>query len=193
MGTRKFDKLEKRRYDELRSQVQTGDLLFAQGHYWISKAIMSASDSSVSHVGFIYWLEGRLTLVESVEGAGVRLIPLSKYLRNYGNTGKPYNGRLFLARLDPGLETAQTNTIIGKTADLLTNPFSVYQFLKIWLRWYFRLGKDFKDRELVCSEFINAAFKKAGIDFDGTAPDEYVFPETIARDERVKALFEIVP
>lgn len=193
MGTKKFDGLEKRRYDELRNHVKTGDLLFTSGDYLISKAIQRASDSMLSHVAYIYWLEERLVVVESVEGAGVRMVPLSKYLYDYSNTGRPYHGRLFLARIDPLITDQQSETIIGATADMLANPFSLFQFVKIWVRWYFHLGKDFQDRELVCSEFINAAFKKAGIDFDGSAPDEYVFPETIGAHPKVTALFQIVP
>lgn len=193
MGTQKFEQLEQRHYSELRNHVKTGDLLFTSGDYLISKAIQRASDSVLSHVAFIYWLEERLVVVESVEGAGVRMVPLSKYLNDYSNTGRPYHGRLFLARLDPLITDQQSETIIGATADLLANPFSIFQFFKIWVRWYFGLGKDFKDRELVCSEFINTAFTKAGIDFNSATPDEYVFPETIGAHPKVTALFQIVP
>lgn len=193
MGTQKFDGLEKRHYSELRNHVKTGDLLFTSGDYLISKAIQRASGSVLSHVAYIYWLEERLTVVESVEGAGVRMLPLSKYLNDYNNTGHAYHGRLFLARIDPLITDQQSETIIGATADLLANPFSLFQFFKIWVRWYFGLGKDFKDRELVCSEFINTAFQKAGLDFNTATPDEYVFPETIGAHPQVTALFQIVP
>ena len=66
-------------YKNLRSTLESGDLLFASGDYLVSKAIQKVSDSPWSHVGIIFKLTNldRMLLLESVEDMGVRLAPLS--------------------------------------------------------------------------------------------------------------------
>lgn len=98
--TNKFDKLRKMDYRECRKEeISNGDLLFCGGNYWFSKVIRYLSGKSkASHVGIIYWWNGRLMLLESVEGKGVRIVPVSQYLENYNNTHKPYDGRVYLGR-----------------------------------------------------------------------------------------------
>lgn len=86
-------------YLDLRAKLKSGDILFASGDYWVSKAIQKVTESPWSHVGIVFRLDSidRVLLLESVEDMGVRFAPLSKYLDDYED-GKPYKGRVVLAR-----------------------------------------------------------------------------------------------
>jgi hypothetical protein len=128
--TAKFDKLPQEPYDRLRQSIFNGDLLFCGGQYAFSQVIRYFSGgSTVSHVGIVYWWNGRLMLLESVESDGVRIVPVSQYLRNYENTNRPYRGRLYLARDDrlyrshQSLRNPQVDALLSQAASLLNKKF----------------------------------------------------------------------
>lgn len=72
------------RYEEARHAIETGDLLFFRGRLLHSRLIQFWTRSVYSHVGVAVWLESgpirRLFVVEALEGKGVRIYPLSRYL-----------------------------------------------------------------------------------------------------------------
>ena len=66
-------------YDEARSNLRSGDLIFCSGSYAFSGLIQRFTGSVWSHVGVVYRDEslGRVFVLESEAGIGVRLVPLS--------------------------------------------------------------------------------------------------------------------
>ena len=64
-------------YQELRTKLKSGDLLFASRDYLVSKAIQKMTDSPWSHVGIVFKLDSidLMLLFESVEDMGVRFAP----------------------------------------------------------------------------------------------------------------------
>lgn len=72
------------RYEEARGAIETGDLLFFRGRLLHSRFIQIWTRSVYSHVGVAVWIEvgpiRRLFVVEALEGKGVRLYPLSRYI-----------------------------------------------------------------------------------------------------------------
>jgi cell wall-associated NlpC family hydrolase len=92
-----------RRYEEVRSELRSGDLAFCSGSYVFSKFIQGFTKSVWSHVGIIYRDEnlGRVFILESETGIGVRLAPISKYLRDYHGRCRPYRGQMVVARVNP--------------------------------------------------------------------------------------------
>ena len=87
------------------------------------RAVQVATRSPWSHAGIIFHVDtfDRKLLLESVEDAGVRMAPLTKYLHDY-DKGKPYDGAVVLARcqvLNPEMvvRLGQFGT------DLMTRPY----------------------------------------------------------------------
>lgn len=203
-STQKFDELNQVSYRDLREQIQDGDLLFCGGEYAFSKLIRYLSGRSrVSHVGIVYWWNGRLMLLESVETDGVRVVPVSQYLVNYENSGKPYNGRVYLARerrLHMALASRgaaggrESNSMVlellREAATLLNKKFSFRDVLIFF--WQGNTGRERHedDDQFLCSEFVAKCFERIGI----TYPDDgrgFIAPEHIAMSEDVEGLVEI--
>jgi hypothetical protein len=162
MGTAKFEGLGLSRYEDIRGEIRTGDLLFCAGNYALSRIIEHFSDSMFSHVGLLYCWNDRVLVFESVEDDGVRLVPLSHYVRDYENSGAAYDGRLFVGRHDDPLPPEQLLAMLGRAADELNRRYDKEEMIEILARITF-------DRD----------------------PEDYIFPEHIAADPDVQALWEI--
>lgn len=65
------------RYQQIREQLKTGDVVAYSGRAFVGRMIRLATLSSYSHVGIILKLAGRVFVVEAREGKGVVLTPLS--------------------------------------------------------------------------------------------------------------------
>lgn len=171
-------------YRDIRSNLQSGDLLFTSGDYLISKAIQKMTDSPWSHVGIVFYIESidRMLLLESVEDMGVRFAPLSKYIRDYEN-GKPYKGQVVLARCE-GCDKSAVDKVAAFGIDELTRPYDKDEIAKIMARITLGLGKKERDREYICSELVYECFSRAGLEFNFN-PKGFISPEDIWIDNRV--------
>jgi hypothetical protein len=195
LGTTKFNNLRRIPYSKARDYLRTGDLLFCSGDHIISKLIKKVSNSSISHVGIIVTWNNRILLLESVEDDGVRIIPFSQYVNNYENSKKPYAGKLYIGRHrslhSPTFNQADIKTMLGKAADLLNKKYDKNEVTKIISRIALGFSSHEDDEEYICSEFVDVCFKHIGIVFDRDKSG-FIFPEHIAKNENVKALFEVV-
>ena len=72
----------------------TGHIFFSSGSYTFSGIIQRLTKSVWSHVAIIYKDNElqRVMVLEAEPKVGIRLIPLSKYLKDYKGTKKPYKG-----------------------------------------------------------------------------------------------------
>ncbi len=191
MGTTKFEGLEKKRYDDIRQNICTGDIFFAAGNYPISRMISHFSKSMFSHVGFVFTWNSRVLVLESVEDDGVRAVPMRQYVFDYENSGQPYNGRLFLAKHNASLDTDKINLMLGKAADSLNKKYDKDEIARILARITIGLGKHSDNDAYICSEFVDACFKEIGVTFP-RGPNGFIFPEQIAADINVTPKFEII-
>lgn len=143
-------------YDEIRSQLKTGDLFFSSGGYFFSGMIQGLTKSTWSHVAIIYKDEelGRVLVLEAEPFVGVRLIPLSKYLNDYKGTMKPYKGQIVLARLAIPLNKEDLNSGISFGLDELTRPYDNVEIVRIMVRILFKITKRSENRAYICSEFV---------------------------------------
>ncbi|MBL8307460.1 MAG: hypothetical protein JNM33_12245 [Rubrivivax sp.] len=172
-------------YEGLRDVLRSGDLIFCSGSYAFSGLIQKFTGSVWSHVGIIYRDEtlGRVFILESETGIGVRLVPLSKYLRDYHGRRRPYRGQIVIGRLEPGLDDDQVRVAVSFGMDLLTKPYDNWEILRIAMRILFRRGRRYRDRKFICSELVDECFNAADVKF--TRPDNYISPDDIWRNERV--------
>jgi cell wall-associated NlpC family hydrolase len=172
-------------YEGLRDVLRSGDLVFCSGSYAFSGMIQRFTGSVWSHVGIIYRDEhlGRVFILESETGIGVRIVPLSKYLRDYHGRRRPYRGQIVVGRIEPGLELDNARRAVSFGMDLLTKPYDNWEIIRIALRILFRVGRRTRDRKYICSELVDECFRAGGVRF--TRPDNYISPDDIWRNASV--------
>jgi len=178
-------------YEEIRDTLRTGDIVFCSGTYFFSKAIRLVTKSVWSHVGIIYrddFLD-RIFILESETMIGVRIAPLSKYLRDYHGRRKPYRGRMFVAKLEPEVSTEAMKKAVSFGMDQLTKPYDNWEILRIGIRILFGIGRKSRDRKYICSELVYEAFHKAGIEFPYN--NRSISPDDLWKDPKVKMRFRI--
>lgn len=166
-------------YEVVRDDLRSGDLIFCSGSYLFSGLIQRFTGSVWSHIGVVYRDETlrRVFILESEAGIGVRLVPLSKYLRDYHGRRRPYRGQIVIGRVASGLDADQVRNAVSYGMDLLTKPYDNSEILRIAARILFRIGRRTRDRKFICSELVDECFHAAGVRF--TRPDNYVSPDNI--------------
>ena len=189
---KELKKLPVYKYEAIRDQLVTGHIFFSSGSYTFSGIIQRLTKSVWSHVAIIYKdveLQ-RVMVLEAEPKVGIRLIPLSKYLRDYKGTKKPYKGQVVLAKLNFNLEHENLNKAISFGLDELTRPYDNWEIIRIMLRILFRIGKKERNKNYICSELVRDAFLKAGVTF--RMHDSYISPQEIWKDERVEINYRIL-
>lgn len=179
-------------YEDIRDNLKTGYLFFSSGSYLFSRVIQSLTRSVWSHVAIIYKDEElkRVLVLEAEPYIGIRLAPLSKYLRDYQGRRKPYKGQIVISKLNFDLEKEKLNRGISFGLDELTSPYDNVEIMRIMTRILFRMGKSSKNRNYICSELVRDAFAESGVEF--RLNDTYISPEEIWKDERVQMLYRLL-
>jgi hypothetical protein len=187
-----------RRYDEVRTEVRSGDILLCSGRAVFSNLIQKATKSPWSHVAFVMRLDAidRVMVLESVESMGVRTVPLRNYVRDYAGKGKGYNGGLLIARDrrfpspaegEAGLSGPLAN-LSKRAVDLFGYPYDSDEIAKI--AWKiatggrFSTGKLRTDKEYICSEYVYTCFQSLGLDIDHD-PKGFIAPSDFARNPEI--------
>jgi cell wall-associated NlpC family hydrolase len=180
-----------RRYEDVRHDLRSGDLAFCSGSYVFSGFIQGFTKSVWSHVGIIYRDEhlGRVFILESEVGIGVRLAPISKYLRDYHGRRRPYRGQMVIARVNPEPGDEQVKRAVSHGMDLLTKPYDNFEILRIAARIAFRVGRRTQDRKFICSELVDECYRAADLKF--ARRDNYISPDDIWRDARVAMIARV--
>jgi cell wall-associated NlpC family hydrolase len=172
-------------YDGARAALRTGDLVFCSGSYLFSRAIQRFTRSVWSHVGIVYRDEQlqRVFVLESETGIGVRLVPLSKYLRDYHGRRRPYRGQIVVARLSPPPQEDVVRRAISFGMDELTRPYDNGEILRIAARIVLRIGRRTRDRKYICSELVHECYRHVGVSF--RLADNFVSPIDLWLDPAV--------
>jgi Permuted papain-like amidase enzyme, YaeF/YiiX, C92 family len=179
-------------YEKIRDYLKTGYIFFSSGSYTFSGIIQKLTKSVWSHVAIIYKDEqlGRVMVLEAEPYVGIRLIPLSKYLRDYKDKRRCYKGQIVISKLNFELEQAKLNKAISFGLDELARPYDNWEIIRIMTRILFRIGKREKNKNYICSELVRDAFAKAGVIFNYN--DTYISPQEIWKDSRVEMKYRIL-
>jgi len=179
-------------YNKIRDQLATGYIFFSSGSYAFSGVIQRLTKSVWSHVAIIYKDAelARVMVLEAEPRIGIRLIPVSKYLRDYKGTKRAYKGQVVLAKLNFDLEHEKLNKAISFGLDELTRPYDNWEIVRIMMRILWRIGKREKNKNYICSELVRDAFAKAGVVFPMN--DTYISPQEIWKDPRVEFKYRIL-
>ena len=164
---RKSDESNLHFYEKMRSEFETGDLLFFSGNHWLSSLIRWRSKSAWSHVGMVIKIEelDRLFLVESVIESGVRLLPLSFVFKDYGGNYMPYNGRVAWAKHVDFMDKPETKNALREFCmDNLSKQYDRKEYWRILWRSLMGREKFFEDDKYTCAEFVFEAYKYANVE-----------------------------
>ena len=180
------------RYEKIRDYIKTGHIVFCSGSYAFSGIIQKLTKSTWSHVAVIYKDEalGGVLVLEAEPRYGIRLIPLSKYLKDYKGTKRPYKGQMVIAQLNTVLPKEELDRGISFGLDELTRPYDNYEIVRIMMRILFHISKRERNRAYICSELVRDIFVKAGILFH--YKDTYISPDNIWSDHRVELKYRIL-
>lgn len=179
-------------YEKVRGFLETGHIFFSSGSYTFSGIIQRLTKSVWSHVAIIYkdaQLE-RILVLEAEPYVGIRLIPLSNYLRNYKGKKRPYKGQVVVAKLNFNLEDEKLKKAISFGLDELTRPYDNWEIIRIMTRILFKVGRKEKNKSYICSELVRDAFAKAGVVFKMN--DTYISPQEIWTDQRIELKYRLL-
>jgi len=179
-------------YEKVRDFLETGHIFFSSGSYTFSGIIQRLTKSVWSHVAIVYKdvQLGRILVLEAEPYVGIRLIPLSNYLRNYKGKKRPYKGQVVVAKLNFKLEDEKLKKAISFGLDELTRPYDNWEIIRIMTRILFKVGRKEKNKSYICSELVRDAFAKAGVIFNMN--DTYVSPQEIWTDQRVELKYRLL-
>lgn len=185
-------------YDDIRHDIRSGDILLCSGNFIFSNLIQKATSSAWSHVAFILRLDhiDRIMVLESVESIGVRTVPLSSYVNDYNGTGKPYPGRLMLARHDD-VRQEKIKQLSRTAVDLLGHPYRAQEIAHIASRISMHtlgLPNQLRDHDMqnafICSEYVYTCFQSIGATVDYNSIN-FISPADFANSSKVKPLWYI--
>ena len=193
------------RYNDLRPELRSGDLLLCSGTGMFSRMIQAASDSVWSHVAFVMRMDAidRVMVLESLEPIGVRTVPLRKYVEDYDSCNNPYPGQLALARHDEFEKKVDDRALqrLSKFAvDLFGYPYDRAEVARIAARIVASKLKSprlptravKRDREYICSEYVWECYRSLGISIDYDRRG-FIAPADFAKAKgvRLKAVVEL--
>jgi hypothetical protein len=202
--TAEFNALPPTPYSQARPQLRTGDIVLFHSSGVPSELIEHFTGSLWCHAAMVWNIQGdtnRVLLLESVDTFGVRALRMSSKVNGCPPSPAPYPGKLLVVRhkaLANGMSDAQAHAMTEFAVDRLGYPYSPTELVKIGLRIAAGLVGETLPGHLqpgnayVCSEYVAACLKAAGIDlaFD---PKGFLAPADIADDPNVAALFSLVP
>ncbi|HWE99739.1 MAG TPA: hypothetical protein VG248_08080 [Caulobacteraceae bacterium] len=180
---------------DIAADIRDGDLLLCAAHDPFSRLIGWATHSPWTHVAIAWrWPEaGEVLVLECVQHLGVRAVTLDRFVRETSSGVRPYPGKIVLARRSGLHLRAPRDALVAAGLQRLGDRFSGAEIAKIALRIVAgrlqrRTPRPLRPRdEFICSEYVDACFKAAGIEFpwDGLG---FIAPCDIARDAEVEGL-----
>lgn len=196
-----FPNLDVFAYRDYRCEIRTGDLLFASGSTPFARVVQQASGCCWNQVGLIWRLEpfDQVLVLESHEHHGVRVLPLSRFVRSYDGLDQGYAGRLALARHRRFQECANADSLqamanfawgsLGRPAD----PLQTERLLARLMSG--RIGlhpKETKSHgEWLSSEFVAGCYGQLGLHLPCLIDESTTTPADITRDSNLLWLCEL--
>lgn len=190
LSKEELKQLETMPYEKIRPYLKTGQIIFFSGSYLFSGIIRSLTKSVFSHVAIVYKDEqlDRVMILEAEPYIGIRLIPFSKYMKDYKNN-RPYKGQIVVSNFMYELSQEQKNEGICFGLDELSRPYDNWEIFRIMLRILLRIGKKEKNRDYICSEMVRSCYAKMGYLFKMN--DSYVSPQEIWQDENIELKYRV--
>lgn len=164
-------------YQQIRHEIQTGDILLFRGSHWLSKVIERISGSPYSHVAFLTKWDGRIIAMQS-DLRGVEVIPASMLVCRYEGQVEWWRlGEEHRSKLDSRDFLNRALTLIGIKYGYLS-LLGVAARMLLGLSVYKRFS-HVRPSSLFCSSFVSYCYMnedivisaKAGV--DGASPADF--------------------
>jgi hypothetical protein len=171
-------------YQELRQQIQTGDLLLFRGNRMLSGVIESLSDSPYSHCAILARWDDRIILFQS-DLRGVEILPASTMVCKY--QGKVDWWPLKAEWRREGV--LDERLLLDTALTLLGLKYAYWPLVKLGLRIMFGRALNPKEAHatpdsLFCSQFVSLVYRTAShekIRVNQSANDASTSPADFAR------------
>jgi hypothetical protein len=192
LSKKEIQQLDSVRYEKIRDNLKTGDIVFCSGSYLFSGIIQRLTKSTWSHVAVVYKDEelGRVLMLEAEPRIGIRLIPLSNYLTDYKGTKRRYKGQMVIGKLNIEVPKEQLNKGISFGLDALAKPYDNWEIFRIMMRILFHITKRERNKSYICSELVRDIFAKSGVIIQYN--DTYISPDNIWKDGRVEMKYRVL-
>ena len=165
------------KYQDIRDQIRTGDILLFSGRVALSHVIERLSHSKYSHVAFLTRWGDRIIAMQS-DLRGVEVIPASMLVCQY-------EGRVEWWRLgEAHRRTLDVRDFLDRALTLVGVKFGFLPL--VWLGIKIMLGMSvyrkfsrLRPSTLYCSQFVSYCYKNEGIDINakagvnGTSPSDF--------------------
>lgn len=165
------------RYEEIRDQIRTGDILACHGVATISKIIEATTchhdPEAWSHVGLFVWVGQGLFLAQEYEGEGFGIYPASQLIAKFQAAGSSCSvGRA------PKLVVDNSSAIFALIETYRTTPhlrpYGYGSLLRILVDKELHRDEDPAKVQAVCSIFDQQAWEKCGFTFARLfAPEDF--------------------
>ncbi len=201
--TDEFKAMEPIKYEMVRPDLRTGDVLLFHSTGLGSQVIEAATHSLWSHAAFIWRLDDidRVMLLESMDTVGVRMMPMSTRVDGCAAAPDAYHGRLLVLRhadLPEKVDPVKVRAMTQFALDRVGYPYSFHELHQIALRIALGMagrivtGRIEQDKEFICSEYVAKCLEAIGIRI---APDKegFIAPADIADDPKMEPLYSILP
>lgn len=188
-------------YAQARGGIRDGDVLLFRARGPVAAVIRWATRSEFSHAALAVWVRpdptdptrDRLMLVESREGSGCRMIPLSDAV-----AGGAARISLFVPRVD-----AYRPAVVGAALDRLGQPYGWRSILRdafgrlpllslVWRRRQYSTD-DLEDAgvRVKCSTLVALAWRAGGLDLVPNLADRSTDPGDLARSGWLEGRLEL--
>jgi len=171
-------------YDQVREQIQTGDLVFFRGRGPLSRLIRKLSGCVYSHVGITWW-EGHLVVFHARLPIGVEVLPARRLVWRYDGQVDWWTLRLEHAnRLDRGRLLSVAIAELGKSYSFRGLVGAGLRLLAGRISG--RCDPVGLPETYFCSQFVSACFRGGGVDLAPDEADACTSPGSIVRAGQVE-------
>jgi|GEM_PF-2671579 hypothetical protein len=196
-----FPDLDMQAYAGFRNELRTGDLLFASGQRAFSRMVQQASQCCWDHVALIWRLEpfDRLMVLESHEHHGVRVLPLSRFVRSYEGGTRGFEGRLAVARHRRFAECASSDALrqmadyawsaLGQPASRERSEVLIARVFSPALHLHCR--PEAGELCWLSAEFVAGCYQCLGLHLQVDPQEQPVTPAAFAQDPNLLWLCEL--
>lgn len=169
-------------YSYLRSIAKDGGVLLFRGRGLFSKAIQAAGRAPYSHAALLVWWHFRLLVIESREGKGVRVVPLSSVLAEGADVElwearehvTPDRDAIIVEALGWLSSRYGWRTIARLIIGKVLLPVAWIPVVGALVRRWTRPLRDSRGRPtagIVCSELVARCWQSGGVDLVPDLPD----------------------
>ena len=175
--------LERLKYDEIRKQINDGDVLLYKGKGFfrsgfVATLVQIVTRSPYSHAGIAVWWNKRLMVIEAIRD-GVIANPISLSLKRYHATVEWYSCN------EEKISDEKRREMILYAQEELGKSFAVllafwFMIEILFIGRFSKSDRFHRENRYYCSEFVSNVYTRVGLHLERWRSDRYMSPDDIA-------------